>query len=190
MDQSCERMGKVKGILFVDYVRMARARKDVDWVSKLSEEDLRYLEEQIEPAAWYPMASFERFGLAILSSIMGDRLEMVRLWGRVTADALVEVTEGLVVPGDPRESLMRLFVQQSSFFDFETFRMGAVNDGGATIQIAYGMGPVAEEAASTQAEGFFVRLLELAGAHEVESSFAQASWRGDPRTTLALGWTA
>lgn len=181
--------GKVKGVLFVDYVRMMRARKDVDWSAHLSPEVLALLDQRIEAEAWYPMEAFEQFGLAILAQMPGERLERVRLWGRATTDALIEATPMLVVPGDPRESLMRFFIQQGSYFDFEVFRMGAINDTSARVTIAYGMGPEAEEAAATQAEGFFARLLELAGAQTVWAGFVQASWHTDAPTVLSLEWT-
>ena len=32
------------------------------------------------------------------------------------------------------------------------------------------------------------RLLEISGAHEVESRFRERSWAGDPRTVLSLEW--
>jgi hypothetical protein len=60
---------RVKGILFVDYVRMLRAHKGVDWAERLPAEDLPYLHRSIHPGSWYPMDTFERMGNQILQLV-------------------------------------------------------------------------------------------------------------------------
>ncbi len=60
---------RVRGVLFVDYVRMIRSNKQVDWGRYLSADDLRWLNARIDPDGWYPMESFERFGIAILHEV-------------------------------------------------------------------------------------------------------------------------
>jgi hypothetical protein len=50
------------------------------------------------------------------------------------------------------------------------------------------MGMPAEEAAAMQTVGFIERLLELAGARNIEARLRQRSWIGDPRTLLVLRW--
>jgi hypothetical protein len=52
------------------------------------------------------------------------------------------------------------------------------------------MGAIAEEVASHQTMGFFEKLLELAGATDVYARFVQRSWKGDPRTLIALAWVS
>ena len=46
-------MRHVRGVLFLDYVRMLRSQKAVDWSTHLPPEDLTYLSTKIEPDAWY-----------------------------------------------------------------------------------------------------------------------------------------
>ena len=55
-------MRHVRGVLFLDYVRMLRSQKAVDWAQHMTPEDAAYLATKIEPDAWYPMTTFERFG--------------------------------------------------------------------------------------------------------------------------------
>src|SRR5215813_6504879 len=152
----------VKGVLFVDYVRMLRAHRDESWVQYLEPGDLVFLEQHIDPDGWYPMDVFERMGVAILKTVAGEDLEMVRRWGRLTAASVAGTVEGIVVPGDPRESLMRFQVYRRSFFDFDTLRVLQIDDGLADLEVAYGMSPLAEEAASFQTMGFFEGFIELA----------------------------
>jgi hypothetical protein len=72
----------VRGILFVDYVRMVRGRKDVEWKKYLEPEDFVVLSQVIDPDGWYSMETFERLGVGILREIAHGQLEGVRMWGR------------------------------------------------------------------------------------------------------------
>ena len=180
-------MGRVKGTLFVDYVRMLRSRKDVDWSRHLLPEDLSFLIQRIEPDAWYPMQTFERMGLAILAEITSD-MELVRAWGRSQIDSLRASQESLVAPGDPCDTLMRFRVLRRSFFDFSALDVPVLHDGAASVTVDYGMSPRAEEAASWQTLGFFERLLEVAGARNVQAEFSSTSWGGELLTTIELRW--
>ncbi len=179
----------VKGILFVDYVRMLRAHRHLRWQPYLREVDLPFLEQRIEPHVWYPLETFERIGLALLGCVARGDLERVRQWGRLSAAELVSSVDGIVVPGDPRESLMRFHVYRSSFFDFEALEMLNIDDRAADVLIAYGMSAPAEEAATIQAQGFFEGLIELADGSAIEAQLTERTWRGDPRTLLRLGWS-
>jgi len=179
---------KVKGSLFVDYVRMLRSRKDVDWTRRLEPADLPYLAVRIDPEAWYPMDTFSRFGLAILDEIaLGDPF-LARAWGRMSADQLVSLEPSILVAGDPRESLMRLLVHRRSFFDFEVVNIPQITDRHARVVVNYGMTPRAEQAACLQTLGFFGRLVELAEGRGVITQLAQRSWEGDPSTAFTIDW--
>lgn len=179
---------RVKGSLFVDYVRMLRGRKDTDWSRLLAPEDLGYLVQRIEPEAWYPMPTFERMGLAILTEIAQGDLETVRGFGRMSIDWLCQSNPHLVAPGDPRDSLMRFQVLRRSFFDYAALEIQGISDGEASICVAYGMSPRAEEAASWQTLGFFERLVEVAGAKDVRAWFSSKSWDGELVTLAQLRW--
>jgi hypothetical protein len=180
---------RVKGVLFVDYVRMLRTHRGASSSPHLEPEDLPFLKQSIDMTGWYPMAAFERMGLAILELVAQRDLERVRQWGRGSVVSVAASVDDLVVAGDPRESLMRLYSFRRGFFDFDALSMLQVNDTSADAQIDYGMSPAAEEAAAVQTQGFFEGLIELAGGSLVESGFQETSWRGDPRTVLRLEWT-
>jgi len=179
---------RVKGSLFLDYVRMMRSRKDVDWTRYLEAEDVPYLATRIHPEGWYPMDTFARFGLAILDEIAHGDTFLARAWGRMSLDSLATLYDGLLVPGDPRESLMRLFVLRGSFFDFDAVSVPQLTDTHATVHVHYGMTARAEEAASFQTMGFFGRLVELAGGLGVLTEFTHRSWEGDETTTFIVDW--
>ena len=167
---------------------MIRSNKQYDWRARLEAEDLPYLEARVDPAGWYPMATFERFGNAILHYVALDDLQAVRMWGRFSVDELRAAHPALVVPGDPIETLQRFRVMRATFFDFPALDITMLLDDQAEIVISYHMGARAEEAASFQTLGFFERQLELAGATHVSAQLTERSWAGDARTLLQLHW--
>lgn len=181
-------MRQVKGSLFVDYVRMLRGHKGVDWTAYLPPEDLALLSARIDPAGWYPMDSFERLGNVILKFVARGDLQAVRMWGRFSVDALRFANPGLVATGDPIETINRFRVLRATFFDFEALDVLMLHDDEAQIVVRYHMGDLAEEAATMQTLGFFERLLEFSGARDVEAGFAEKSWIGGVRTVLSLHW--
>jgi len=179
----------VKGDVFVQYVRMIRKRKDADWADHLTGGDMALLQERVRPDGWYPMEAFERMGNAILRVIAGGQLALVRQWGHSTAGPLAEIHSSLVAPGDPRETLMRFKVFRAAFFDFEAMRINILRDDYAQIELSFGMGDVAEQAACVQTAGFFVGLLERAGGANINVSFKQRRWEGGGPTLLDLRWS-
>jgi hypothetical protein len=181
---------RVRGILFVDYVRMVRAMKDIDWSKYLQPSDLAIVGERIDPSAWYPMATFERLGIGILHEVARGQLDGVRMWGRFQVDAVRKQYPEIVAEGDPRETLMRFDVLAGSFFDPQAIRVMAVSDDDGIVSIDYGMSDVAEETACHQSLGFFERLAEVAGARSVSVQFKSRAWAGDATTLIALHWDA
>jgi hypothetical protein len=181
-------MRQVRGVLFVDYVRMLRSQKSVDWARHLALEDLPYLRTQIDPAAWYPMASYERMGNAILATVTRGEMFLVQLWGRYLAGQLQPAYPAIVEPNDPIETLARFRVLRETFFNFSALEVPLLHDNEAHVIVHYHMGTPAEEAASYQTMGFFEGLLELAGGTDVRAAFRERSWDGDERTLLALRW--
>lgn len=179
---------RVKGSLFVDYVRMLRGHKGADWSKYLTPEDLRFLQERIQPEGWYPMDTFERMGLAILQEVAAGDAQLSRLWGKAQVEWVQVQHPGLVAMGDPCDTLMRFRVLRNSFFDYPALEIRAISDGEASVEVTYGMSPPAEQAASLQTMGFFERLLQLAGATDVSAWFSTQSWAKDPVTTLQLRW--
>jgi hypothetical protein len=179
---------RVKGTLFVDYVRMLRGSKGTDWSRHLHPEDLSFLVHRVEPETWYPMESFERMGLAILAEIAHGDLETVRSFGRVSIDWLCQQHPTLLAADDPRDTIMRFHVLRRGFFDYGALEISSVSDGEAALHVAYGMGPRAEEAASWQTLGFLERLLEVSGAKDVSAWFSARSWGGDKTTVIQLRW--
>jgi hypothetical protein len=178
----------VRGVLFLDYVRMLRSQKPPKLSEHLTAEDLGYLQIHIHPDSWYPMATFERLGNAILATVTHGELFPVRLWGRYSVTQLMRAHPTLLAPGDPVESLNRFRVLRETFFNFPALDVVMLHELEADIAIRYHMGMPAEQAAAFQTMGFFEGLLEHAGARDVRAEFSEKSWDGNSRTLMALRW--
>jgi hypothetical protein len=178
----------VRGLLFVDYVRMLRSMKNVKWAEHLKPEDIAFLSMKIDPDAWYPMATFERMGNEILRTVANGEMSPVQWWGRHSVKKLYEAHPDLLEPNDPVETLNRFRVMRETFFDFDALAVPMLLEDEANIVVRYYMGMPAEEAACFQTMGFFEGLLELAGAKDVQASFRERSWANSLRTLLVIRW--
>lgn len=180
---------RVRGILFVDYVKMVRGKKAIDWSPYLEDVDRELLAHPIDLDAWYPMETFERLGVGIVREVAHAQLMAVRMWGRFQIEFVRSRFPTLVAEGDPRETLMRFHSMRRAFFDYDALDVREVLDDSATVAVQYRMGAEAEEAACHQTLGFCERLVELAGAKKVAAQFKAFGWRGDPPTLIDLRWT-
>ncbi len=162
--------------------------KDVDWSSFLEPEDHVYLSQQIDDHQWYPTATFERFGLAILYVVARGSLAMVRTWGHLQVDAMLRIHPEILEDGNPYESLMRVVVHRAGYFNFEVLTVKEVLDNSATFELRYDMCDAAELAACMQTLGAFEELVRRAGGREIKAEFLERRWETDARTVLELTW--
>lgn len=180
----------VRGLLFVDYVRMIRGQKDIDWTRYLQPSDIALLTARIDPEGWYAMETFERFGIAILREIARGQLEGVQMWGRFQVGSVQKRYPDLVVSGPPSATIEQFRLHAWSLFDYAAVEVVSVNAEDALVAVLFEMGPIAEETACNQSLGFFVGLLETAGATNVQGRFLEKSWEGASHTLIDLRWSA
>lgn len=167
----------VRGVLFVDYVKMLRRERAVERAARyLQPEDARFLTERLELDGWYPMATFERLGLAILHEIVGLETDAIRLWGRGQIATLLTFLPDLAAAGDPRDAVIRLQNFMLSLFTFPALTVESVDDESASIAVSYGMSPEAELAATWQTIGFFEELVHSSGGQRVQCSLVGSTF--------------
>lgn len=176
-------------MLFVDYVRMLR-RQLPRWCEVLPAADAAVVAGTVDVDAWYPMADFERLGVAILTHVVRGETDAIRLWGRQQVQAILGFLPELRSEGDPRESVMRFQNFLSSLFDFSAVTLESVDDEEAVVAVDYGMGARAEEAATWQTVGFFEELVASCGGREATGRLMSRSWLpGEPATSFVLTWS-
>lgn len=179
---------KVRGVLFLDYVRMVKRQRATE-SARLADEDRGFFDSKIDPMQWYPMETFERLGLAILDCFVSNATEPIRMFGRFQINGMVAQFPELVVPKHPRDTLMRFRVLMTSFFNFSALDVLSLDDTSAEVTIRYGMCSAAERAAAWQTLGFFEGLLAMSGALHNHCEFVARSWETPGRITrLRLNW--
>jgi len=178
----------VKGTLFLDYVRMIRKRKEVDWSKHLTPEDRKVLGQMVLPSEWYPLETFQRCGVAVLKEIARGDLEMVRVWGRTSMDELMKIYKNLAEETQPLKALEKLQLLRRRFFDFEGLEISPLGGNQVQVKVDMAFGGVADEAYAYQILGAIERLLERSGAKKIQSQFVQKAWQGSPNSILEFNW--
>jgi len=179
---------KVRGTIFVDYVRMIKSRKEIDWSEHLLPDDMVYLHRKIRNDEWYPFSTFERMGLAIINTIARGDFDAVRKWGQFLTRKLVEIHESLLRKNDPMETIMRFQILRGSFFDFDPIHIQNISPFYVKFEMNFGMSEIAEKAATYQLLGYLEILLDLAGAKDVKYEFSKMKWENSPYTILEMFW--
>jgi len=178
----------VKGALFLDYVRMVKKRPQVDWSKHLAQADLEMLKQMILPSQWYPLESYQRFGVAVFHELAKGDVEVVRAWGRQSMTELYKVYQNLVDKDDPVKSLEKFQLLRGRFFDFEGVVVIPQGRNRVQIKLELAFEQVADAAYAWQMLGAFEQLLELSGARNLKHSFLRKSWEGAADTMLELNW--
>ena len=107
---------KVKGTMIVDYVRLIRAHKDIDWDKWLADEDWEIINSNLMASSWYPYLLFSRMGWAAYQEIAGGDPEMIRAFGRFNMQNLLKVYKNLLTPNDPVASVTKVARTWGNFF--------------------------------------------------------------------------
>ena len=178
----------VKGVLFLEYVRMIRKAKGFDYKKHLSEEDVNLVENWIEPSHWYPFETYQRMGELILYVIAGGKMELVRTWGTLSVQGLISIHEFLLKKGSPGESLKRFELLKSSFFNFDGFRISVDSENHALLSVYIATREKSREPSTLQLAGMVDGLLDKAGAQNVQSRFLGRSWEGDDESVIDYVW--
>jgi len=179
---------QVKGTLFIDYVRMIRKLKDVDWTRYLTPEDMKIIGEMILPSQWHPLETYQNMGVAVFHEIAKGEVDVVSSWGRASMDELVKVYKTMANQGQPIDSMKKFQALRSRFFNFEILQITDHKDNHVSITVDIAFERIAETAYAYQMLGSFERLLELSGANTIKHEFANKAWEGDPNTVIELSW--
>ncbi len=181
--------GRVRGVLFIDYVRMLR-RLGAPESPHLGPSERGFFGQRLEPMAWYPMESFERMGLALLQLLVGTETDAIRLWGRSMIGGMLAQFPRLKREGGPREAVLEAQGLMKELFDFDGVVVQPPGDERVQVRVVYGMSPQAEDAAVWQTLGFFEELITQHGGHSVKATREpegfSLSWSAAPPAALAL----
>lgn len=186
---------KVKGILLMDPVRFIRANKDLPWEEYLTREDMELVKGNILPSTWYPFDVFERVGYAVFMLIGKGDFNLAKAFGAFTVqETYKKVYENLLFnEKDPLSLLKKFLAMRKQFFrfkdpDFEFREMEVIEENRVRIRSrAPGVSKYLEAYAHHLA-GSFEKLLEMAGANEVQVKILEIQSESIPATVIDITW--
>ncbi len=180
---------KVKGTMLIDYVRIIRNRKDIQWEKYLTQKDMNLINQRIFPMGWYPFDFFMRCGLAILYEVADNNLDTVRQFGKMTMRNLVDNTLTMLRNrADVFDAFKRLNAISDRFFNFATPRYE--KEGEKSLRVTLLNAPDIEglEAFCYQIIGNYEYMIELYGGKNVKLDWDKKTWEGDKNTSFILSW--
>jgi len=179
---------QVKGSVIVDYLKIMRANPDLPWGNHLSPPELQALDQMILPASWYPAELFQRLGVAIFKLVSREKYEVVRLFGRGMAEKMAGENPGLVVAGQPRDTLKKFMAIQARLYSPRLVEEAEAGAGRVVILVNTRREDTGCRLLVEATAGTAKRLAELAGGREVKSELLTAVWDGADTNRLQVTW--
>ena len=179
---------KIKGSLLVDFVRMIRTFKDLDWNKYLKPEDWQVINSIVLPSKWYPLELYKRCSWAGFMLLAKGNLEVARANGQMSAKRMFESTyKSVVAAKDPLKALNQFVMTWSSLSNFSMIRFEKITDKQAKIhRMDYDQ--QGEEAFCQQMAGMFETAVEMTGGKNCKVILSSKKWQGAPDTTFDINW--
>ena len=178
---------KVKGSIFVEFVKTIRANKTGVFDTYLTPEDREIISQRILPNIWYPYETFRHCLTAIYEVIGKKDLEVVKEWGRLYGQALMTTLYvGILKKGSPLTYIKRISVLVRNFFDFGRVEIVLESETQAVYKI-FDFDPQYAPVHCILI-GWIERTTEICGAKNLKCETVSKSWEGAACTSTRLSW--
>ena len=176
-------MGKVKGMLISVLVNMINADNKEAFDKWLEDEDREILSGSFFASSWYPFSTYRRlFDAAVQVVAKGDE-KAVHQWGYNYSRTLMTGTyKAMFVPNEPLKCIEKNMYLESLFFDFGKIEMKRTGEN--RFEIHLNGFPKDFKNLYLIKRGWYVGILEMARAQNVQSNFISKSWQGAPTTII------
>ncbi len=153
---------KVKGSLLVDYARLIRANKEIDWTQWLDAEEMEIVNNEVMTSAWYSYRVFRKLAWACFQGIACGDLELTATFGRFILQNQLSVYQNVRVPNDPVASIKNFARFWQNFFQGET--MESVMTESGVNRITYKITAPVDEKAMDRVNSFTGNYLDSVAA--------------------------
>lgn len=176
-----------KGHNLVDLAKMVRAKRQVQSLAGLLDEDRVLISGLVMPGGWYAFESFQRILDVVHQSIMGGRMEDAYQMGQRNAAAVLHGAFAVHLrPGDPAGTVTCLERIWPQLFNFGSVNAQRQGDHAARVLLeGY---PDMHRTHGLVIVGWLRHAAELAGGKAVSSDFRQAPWDGAAAFEVRLAW--
>ena len=110
---------KVKGIAILEFVKLVRREKNINWEKHLKPEDMEIVYSTVRPINWYPGDTYWRLHRAATIEVGKFNNQTSLFFGRVVAQSYIELYKHIMIKGDPAASLQGFINVWNMFYDFE-----------------------------------------------------------------------
>jgi uncharacterized protein (TIGR02265 family) len=180
---------KVKGTMLLDFVKMIRANRNLDWDKHLKAEDWEVVNSLVLPAKWYPVDVYKRCSYAAFVLLADSNLEAARANGQSMGRRLFENTyKSIVQSGDPGRALKQYVQVHSSFFNFGLLKFEMADSWKARIHLNYNDSSKSNAAFCYQMQGLLEALVRSAGGTNDRVAISAKQWEGAPATVFEITW--
>ncbi|HUT55337.1 MAG TPA: hypothetical protein VM658_18250 [bacterium] len=115
MGASDKGKGQIKGTLLIDYIRLIRSTKNIDWERHLTPEDWELVNSRILSSNWYSSDAWQRIGRTLYQVGAKRDLNLIRTFGPMIMKGLLDVYKNILCQGDPKESIKKFEVLRRNF---------------------------------------------------------------------------
>lgn len=167
---------KVKGSIFVIFVKIIRGTKDERLNRYLSDEDRKIISQRIFPSGWYPMDTFWHCLRACYEVFGEKKPRNAREWGKVMGIQLLTGTykDVLSTANTDLPSAVRTFAMVSkTFFSHSHFELNSLEGRNAKLKLTQASDNSAAMVFYFIICGFLEKYIELAGGKNCRVNFSE-----------------
>ncbi|MDA8137848.1 MAG: DUF2378 family protein [Desulfobacteraceae bacterium] len=180
---------KVKGSMLIDFVRMIRSFKNLDWNKYLKPEDWEIINSIVLAAKWYPLDTYARCSNAAFQLLAKGSLDGARANGQRMAKQLFETTYKSMVQGkDPAQDLRQFVSTYGTFFNFSLLKFESVGPKHVKIHHDYDTQDKGNVPYCHQMMGLFETLVQMTGGKNGKVELSAKQWERAPMTTFNITW--
>ncbi|MFC1884094.1 DUF2378 family protein [Thermodesulfobacteriota bacterium] len=181
-------MGKVKGSIFIPWVKGVRGDKSGECDKYLTDEDREIISGHVLASSWYPFETYLNCVNAVANVVAKDDMEKIRAWGRDFVDmAYKGIYKNLFSEKDPRRAMKSRQLMFKTLYDFVTAELEEISENEYVVTFR-GTGPEFK-AVYYSWVGVMERGLELSGAEGLKAEFIEKDWNGSPKTRVRFTWS-
>jgi uncharacterized protein (TIGR02265 family) len=180
---------KAKGTMILDFVKMVRTHKDLDWNKHLLPEDWDIINSLVLPAKWYPLGFYQRCAMAAFLLMAKGDLEGARANGQLQARRLFESTyKSMVMTRDPMRALTQFVSTYGSLFNYSMLKLEKAGPQRAVAFHDYDDTGKSNAPFCSQMQGMFETLIQMTGGKNGKVVITTKQWEGAPITTFEITW--
>jgi uncharacterized protein YbaA (DUF1428 family) len=182
-------MGEVKGLLISALVNMINDDNREAFDKWLTDEDWKVVSGTLFATSWYPFSTYQHVFDAAVAVVAKHDEQTVYQWGISYSKKMLKGTyKIMLVPNDPLKSMEKNLSFESIFFrDVGNVEMKVTGEKRFEVRLA-GF-PREFKNLTVLKSGWYVGVLELAGAQNIERNFTSKTWKGDPASTIEYSFS-